>query len=66
MLNKYGQAIVVFDGYEVASTKDSTHMRRNKAKFKMLGAELKKYNCRVYQDSADGDYLIIKKNGRYS
>ncbi len=78
VLNKYGEAIVVFDGYEVASTKDSTHMRRNKAKLgpvvsftsdmklsgtkdlflsnktnkqnyvTMLGAELQKYNCRVY------------------
>ena len=32
VLRKYGEAIVVFDGYEVASTKDSTHMRRSKAK----------------------------------
>ena len=32
VLNKYGEAIVVFDGYEVASTKDSTYMRRSKAK----------------------------------
>ncbi len=27
----------------------------------MLGAELQKYNCRVYHDSADADYLIVKK-----
>ena len=32
VLNKYGEAIVVFDGYEVASTKDLTHMRRSKGK----------------------------------
>ena len=85
VLNKYGEAIVVFDGYESASTKDSTHMRRSKAKLgpvvsftpdmklsgtkdlflsnktnkqnfvTMLGAELQKYNCRVYHDSADAD-----------
>ena len=91
VLNKYGEAIVVFDGYEVASTKDLTHMRRSKGKsgpivsftpnmklsgtkdlflsnktnkqnfISMLGAELQKYNCKVYHDSADADYLIVKK-----
>ena len=25
VLSKYGEAIVVFDGYDVASTKDPTH-----------------------------------------
>ena len=91
VLNKYGEAIVVFDGYEVASTKDLTHMRRSKGKLgpivsftpdmklsgtkdlflsnktnkqnfiSMLGAELQKYNCKVYHDSADADYLIVRK-----
>ena len=32
VLSKYGEAIVVFDGYEVASTKDLTHTRRSKGK----------------------------------
>ena len=27
----------------------------------MLGAELQKYNCKVYHDSADADYLVVKK-----
>ena len=91
VLNKYGEAIVVFDGYKVASTKDLTHMRCSKGKLgpivsftpdmklsctkdlflsnktnkqnfiSMLGAELQKYNCKVYHDSADADYLIVKK-----
>ena len=91
MLNKYGEAIVVFDGYEVDSTKDLTHMRCSKGKLgpivsftpdmklsctkdlflsnktnkqnfiSMLGAELQKYNCKVYHDSADADYLIVRK-----
>ena len=30
--NRYGQAIVVFDGYESSSIKDMTHMRRCKGK----------------------------------
>ena len=32
VLSKYGEAIVVFDGYEVASTKDLTHNRCSKDK----------------------------------
>ena len=32
VLNKYGEAIIVFDGYEVSSTKDLTHTKRNKGK----------------------------------
>ena len=29
---KYGEAVVVFDGYDGTSTKDMTHQRRNKGK----------------------------------
>ena len=32
VLSKYGEAIVVFDGYDVVSTKDLTHNRRSKDK----------------------------------
>ena len=32
VLDKYGEAIIIFDGYEVASTKDLIHSRRNKGK----------------------------------
>ena len=91
VLSKYGEAIVVFDGYDVVSTKDLTHNRRskdklgplvtftpemcltstkelflsnkqNKQKFIcMLGAELAKYNCQTYHDTADADLLIAMK-----
>ena len=91
VLSKYGEAIVVFDGYDVASTKDLTHTRRSKGKLGplvtftpemcltstkelflsnkqnkqkficMLGAELAKYNCQTYHDTADADLLIAMK-----
>ncbi len=36
VLNKYGEAIVVFDGYEVASTKDLTHIRCSNGKLGLV------------------------------
>ena len=36
VLSKYGEAIVVFDGYDVVSTKDLTHNRCSKDKLSPL------------------------------
>ena len=52
VLSKYGEAIVVFDGYDVASTKDLTHNRCSKDK---LGPEM----CLT---STKELFLSIKKN----
>ena len=36
--------------------------KQNKQKFiAMLGAELAQYNCQIYHDSADADFLISRK-----
>ena len=32
VVKKYGEAIVVFDGYNESSTKDMVHQRRNKGR----------------------------------
>ena len=32
VISRYGKATVIFDGYDVASTKDMTHLRRQKGK----------------------------------
>ena len=90
VLKKYGEAVVVFDGSKIQSTKDLTHSRHkgnsgatvsfteamaltttkeeflsnkeNKQRFvKMLGAELEWFNCPVFHDPADADFLIVQK-----
>ena len=60
---KLGLVVSFTPDMKLSSTKDLfLSNKTNKQNFvTMLGAELQKYNCRVYHDSADADYLIVKK-----
>ena len=57
-LSKYGEAIVVFDGYDVASTKDLTHNRHSKDK---LGP-LVTFTPEMCLTSTKELFLSIKQN----
>ena len=60
---KSGPIVSFTPNMKLSGTKDLfLSNKTNKQNFiSMLGAELQKYNCKVYHDSADADYLIVKK-----
>ena len=49
---KYGNANIVFDGYEGLSTKDITHQRRTKGQ---TGPSVTN-NCKIYHASGDATF----------
>ena len=58
VLSKYGEAIVVFDGYDLASTKDLTHNRCSKDK----RGPLVTFTPKMCLTSTKELFLSIKQN----